>query len=568
MKTIGSIKRYYGEHTSLCNALLILGWLTVNLLQAGFTELTNDEAYYWMYSRNLDYGYFDHPPAIALLIKAGYALFHNEFGLRLFTVISGAFFLWFTFLLTNRRNFVVFFLLFCSVSLFESYSFIAVPDAPLLCFTAAFFLLYKRYLDTPNGWNVLLLSLCISALMYCKYHGLLILFFTLLSNLSLFRRGSFYAVIALSVLAYFPHIAWQVVNDYPSYRYHVLTKSQDPWKPLDTLAFITGQLLVAGPLTGWFLFYASFRYKTANATERALKFTLSGFVIFFLFSTLNAPVEANWTAAAFVPMVVLAANYTGPRKRAANLMMGLSSVSLILFLVFRLNLALNFAPAIGSKAFPEFYGWKKWAQEIRAKAGDTPVVFANSYQKASKYTFYSGKTGLSLNNVQYRRNQFDLWSIEDSLQGKRVLYIPNWETAEHGVQAFQTEKENVLFVFIDNFRSYAKIAITTPEPRYTFKAGSVARIPVTLHNNYPQPVTFNKNADFPDQLVCCVFRHETFTGEQLIMPLKGVVIDREFKTQLLLEVPRQKGTYYIRIAIRTGWLPSAINSRLIRVTVT
>ena len=68
-------------------SLFFIGWFIINLVQAGFTELFDDEAYYWVYSRFLDWGYFDHPPMVAALIRVGYAIFHNELGVRLFIVI-------------------------------------------------------------------------------------------------------------------------------------------------------------------------------------------------------------------------------------------------------------------------------------------------------------------------------------------------------------------------------------------------------------------------------------------------------------------------------------------------
>lgn len=40
----------------------LLVYFVINILQAAFLELHFDEAYYWLYSRNLDWGYFDHPP--------------------------------------------------------------------------------------------------------------------------------------------------------------------------------------------------------------------------------------------------------------------------------------------------------------------------------------------------------------------------------------------------------------------------------------------------------------------------------------------------------------------------
>ena len=58
-------------------------WILLGLLQAALTELQDDEAYYWVYGQYLDWGYFDHPPMIGLLVKAGYSLFVNELGVRL-----------------------------------------------------------------------------------------------------------------------------------------------------------------------------------------------------------------------------------------------------------------------------------------------------------------------------------------------------------------------------------------------------------------------------------------------------------------------------------------------------
>ena len=50
---------------------------------AGLLPLTADEAYYWMWSKHLAFGYYDHPPAIAWIIRAGTALLGDTaFGVR------------------------------------------------------------------------------------------------------------------------------------------------------------------------------------------------------------------------------------------------------------------------------------------------------------------------------------------------------------------------------------------------------------------------------------------------------------------------------------------------------
>ena len=65
-------------------------WIILGLIQSGLTELQDDEAYYWVYSKYLAWGYFDHPPMIAVLVKMGYAIFPNELGVRLFPLLLNA----------------------------------------------------------------------------------------------------------------------------------------------------------------------------------------------------------------------------------------------------------------------------------------------------------------------------------------------------------------------------------------------------------------------------------------------------------------------------------------------
>jgi hypothetical protein len=46
-------------------------WFIVAILQAAFTDIFHDEAYYWLWSKHLAWGYFDHPPMIAWIIRIG-----------------------------------------------------------------------------------------------------------------------------------------------------------------------------------------------------------------------------------------------------------------------------------------------------------------------------------------------------------------------------------------------------------------------------------------------------------------------------------------------------------------
>jgi 4-amino-4-deoxy-L-arabinose transferase-like glycosyltransferase len=69
----------------------LAGLTVVRLCVASFAPLAPDEAYYWVWSRALAAGYVDHPPMVALWIRAGTAIAGaNPIGVRLLGPIAAA----------------------------------------------------------------------------------------------------------------------------------------------------------------------------------------------------------------------------------------------------------------------------------------------------------------------------------------------------------------------------------------------------------------------------------------------------------------------------------------------
>ncbi|HLG04053.1 MAG TPA: glycosyltransferase family 39 protein [Bacteroidia bacterium] len=543
------------------------GWLVVNLLQASLTGLANDEAYYWVYARYLDIGYYDHPPMIAWLIWPGYWLLEGETGLRLLVIILGALTFPLLFLLAGKRDFNLLALLYCSITVFQLYGFIAVPDAPLLFFTVFFFYAYKNYLRENSRKATLLLILAIVLMLYSKYHGFLVLFFTLLSNPSLFRRKSFYAVTGGVLLLYAPHIWWQINHDYPSYQYHVLNKSQTDFNFADLLTLPGGLFLVAGPLITPFLVYALIQHRAVDPLFRALKFTCWGFCIFFFLSTFNAPIEANWLAAAVVPLILIGHEYISASAALKKGVTVFAWTSILIFAFSRVNLATNVVPSLGGKLLPEFYGWNGWADEVKKQSRGLPVVMMNSYQMASKYSFHSGKDALSLNNVAYRSNQYDIWSIADSLQGKTVaLFMPYAENRD-SLKTFDTPRGKMQMLVIENFRSYNKVRIKTAKDWYHFKHGEEVFIPLTFHLENNNPQHFYHNPQYPVSLVYTRYYYDRHDGEFMLLDLDDAVITPGQTYTARIQLPEKTGPYYLRFSIRTGWMPPGLNSHIIRMDV-
>ena len=69
----------------------VLGLTALRLTLLGTTDLTFDEAHYWMWSERLAPAYFSKGPGIAFAIRASTAIFGDtEFGVRFWSPILGA----------------------------------------------------------------------------------------------------------------------------------------------------------------------------------------------------------------------------------------------------------------------------------------------------------------------------------------------------------------------------------------------------------------------------------------------------------------------------------------------
>ena len=290
--------------------ILLAIWVLADLLQAIFTPVHADEAYYALYGRFLDWGYYDHPPMVALLTALSGALFKGNLSIRFATVLLHGGTVWLVWItlphktLTNKDVWT-FFAIASSLVMFSAYGFITTPDAPLLFFTALFFYLYKHYLNTPTWPLAFALGVTLAAMLYSKYMAVLVAGFVLLSNLKLLKDPKVWIAVLLSALLFVPHILWQINHHFPSFQYHLLGRNTG-FRMQYLLEYFPNQLLVFNPVCLCLALYFCWkRRKTDDLFERAGIFTIAGFILFFWIMTVKGHAEPHWTVAASIPMILL-----------------------------------------------------------------------------------------------------------------------------------------------------------------------------------------------------------------------------------------------------------------------
>lgn len=437
--------------------LYLLGALFfINLLQSYFTELIFDEAYYWYYAQEMAWGYFDHPPMVALLIKISGFFFDGQLGVRFMSCILSALtiiVLWCLVDHPKKKNYIPhFFVLVFSMTLLNAYGFFTLPDTPLLFFTALFLWVYKKFIASPSALLAIAMGIVMAALMYSKYHAVLVIVFVLLSNLRLVLNKYAWLSVIVGLLCYTPHFLWLYQNDFVSITYHLFERPNRAYEFADfTLGFLINLVTIFGLTFPW-IYRTLFKTKASDKFTKALLFLTYGVLLFFFISSFNRRVQTQWIIIVSIPMVIIAFNYMLQNENARKWIYRLGMANIVVLLYLRIGL-------IYEPLFPvvyESHGNKEWVGAIQSKVGDMPVIFENSYRKAPMYAFYSGSTSYSLNNIYYRQNQYSIDRSESKVQHKKILYVSRYlKTGD--IMYPNNEGTPNYGVYMEDFESFRKL---------------------------------------------------------------------------------------------------------------
>lgn len=422
------LKRLVDKYNSLSADGVVGVWLAVwwlaNLFTAGCSELANDEAYYHIFAQNLAWGYYDHPPMTALLVWLGESLFAGELGVRFFFVLLQPLYLYIFWRVISpkgaTRSDAELFVMICSAMLvLQLYGLIAVPDGPLLFFTALFLLTFKHFTESKH-WAWLTMGLSLGLLALSKYHGALVLLFALAANVGWFMRNPrkigelmLSGVVALAVIV--PHLWWQHQHDWVSFMYHL--SGRNGYFAISNITdFLVNMLVVFSPfyLPLWVQAYR--KHAALTPVERALKLYPPAFIIFFTISSFRGYVQPQWAIVAVFGLVWILFMYARQHIRTRRYVMRAGWWTVGLIVITRLVLVFN---PIGINF--EVFRNKKAYQQMAEIADGRPVIFDGKYAIAAKYAFYTGKETFSQPNVSHRTSQWQYRDDDSGFVGRDVI---------------------------------------------------------------------------------------------------------------------------------------------------
>jgi 4-amino-4-deoxy-L-arabinose transferase-like glycosyltransferase len=429
--------------------LLIAGFTALRLLLAAAAPLLPQEAYYWTWSLDLDWSYFDHPP----LATYGIALTTALFGTTVFGIKSAAVLwslgwnlVWARLMLDMYQDRRLAFWSIAALNLtlmFEVFAIGSTPDSPLIfAWSAAIWAVWRA--TRPGGerwwWAV---GAFVGLSWLSKYSGVLlvpIVFLYLLvspAQRHWLRRPQPWLALGLAALVFAPVLVWNAENHWVSLAFQSTRRlgEMGGFKPRYLGLLLATQFLMLTPYP--FVLVATtlvrgVRDRLAGlADDRTRLLLLSGAVpiALCLVLGLRSIVKMNWLAPAYWSLVILGVRHVlslddGMRR----LQRGLASSAAIL-LVLGVAVAIPNLPVPGD--LNSWSGWREAAMPVEKAvaaeraAGREAFVFAPNYKISSLIRFHlAGQPRTYAQDIYgVKALQFDHFPLPSSLRGATGILV-------------------------------------------------------------------------------------------------------------------------------------------------
>src|SRR5208337_708214 len=317
---VAETRPFAGPRSGALTSLAIVGSVVLLALQAFAAwrlELTFDEAYYTLWSRSLAFGYLDHPPMVAVLVRASSTLFGgSELGVRaLSLIIVGALpalvalIAWRLFRSAETAALAA--LMWIAMPLVMAGAVFVTPDAPLVVFwTLGLAALVELWRTGKAPW-LLAIGVALGLMLQSKFTGA---FFaagvaTAFVSAPSLRRWlvspASAAALIIAAAVFAPFVAWNADHGWATFLKQLGRAPPQGFAPSFVLEFVVAQIGLMNPLV--FAPFAaavaavSWRSRTGSRDEarRMLIATIAPAAVYFLIHALHDRVQGNWLAPLF-----------------------------------------------------------------------------------------------------------------------------------------------------------------------------------------------------------------------------------------------------------------------------
>jgi 4-amino-4-deoxy-L-arabinose transferase-like glycosyltransferase len=430
-------------------ALTIVALLLLRLVAAAYTPLTFDEAYYWTWSKHLAFGYYDHPPMVALVIRLGTLIAGDtQLGVRLVSILLALPMSWAVYrsaeMLFGGRRVAATATILLNVTLMAAVgTMIVTPDAPLLVASSFVLFCLAKVLATGRGAWWLAVGVAVGAALLSKYTALffgpaILIWLIAVPKLRRWLISPWPYLGGIVAFAIFsPVILWNADHQWVSFikqlgraRIEDFTLRYIGEIIPTQIAFATPLVFILGAMGLYALWKRSAGASAARVLINSMFWTIT---LYFVWHSLHSRVEANWFGPVYPALAIAAAvagnltRWEGRQKRAIDFCLRWAAPTGILMfalLIVQANTGVLSGYRRDATVRSVGVGWRDLAGEIeavRAREG-AACVLALDYGTTSWLKFYLPK-GTCVAQRGQRFRWFDMPEPDPALLKGKLLYV-------------------------------------------------------------------------------------------------------------------------------------------------
>lgn len=429
----------------------------LRLATIGSFELSLDEGYYWLWSKHLDIGYYDHPPMVAYVLALATIFSDSEFYVRLPAVASALVSSFIIYKLAGElfEDKVAGFnaaLIANATLIFSAGALITTTDTPLVPFyISAMALLYSAVQDVPGKRYSSAKWVAVGVLAGCallsKYTAAFFFpcafLFLLISarGRAWLKKPQPYMAAITAFLVFTPVIVWNARRDWASLAFqakHGLARIES--SPIELFAEFAGFQVVLYSVGLFFFLVAAGvvilknSFKTGTETRlRETSLFLFSFSIpvlaFFILNSFRTRMEGNWPILGFIPLIVQAGGMAAVWNRQSithYLFRGAIAVAVLLLAFLHLQIINPVIPHPQRYEISRrIYGWKILGEKVNQarKENNATFLISNRFQIATLLTYYTDPRIKAYLPGKANRQRFYFLPHPDSYTGRNALYL-------------------------------------------------------------------------------------------------------------------------------------------------
>lgn len=430
----------------------MLALTAIRLTLVGTSDLSGDEAHYWMWSERLAPAYFSKGPGVAFAIRASTMLFGTtEFGVRFFAPILGGatslLLFYFARRVYSEQTALWTVLVTNATPIFNIGNLVMTID-PLSVFfwTAAMFSFWLAIERSPEfSWYWAATGLLIGFGFLCKYTNALelisiVLVLALAPRLRReFRQRGFWLLLAGFAICTIPAVVWNWQHEWATL-WHLQSRGdldQAPGlHPTELLAFLLQHFGTYSPLLFVAIAWAALaNWRRVNQQFRVLFLMWFGIPLFAFYFVLsiNRAAAPNWDALAFISVSVLAVSFWREKLESRGHSRLVACAFGLALLMSAFATDTDIMRSVGLHLWrrdpaDRVRGWRATAgalenlrHEIEARNAVKLFVIADERDRASEFSFYfcdkrvegRGHPPVYIPESQAILNQFSFWPRYD-----------------------------------------------------------------------------------------------------------------------------------------------------------